>query len=176
MSAQALMAMAGGYVPLMVFACLLAFVTAYWHMRRGYGRFTSFAARFAILRASAAIALMHGFQHAYGAYAARPLTGWENLAIDAVGFILVTAPPRSWPQTIIGACVGVMVFMDVCFILIGPDFGHLHFFFSTLAGYSAFVVLIGWSIGVPPGARERMVAGWRWVSGVVLAKVARGHA
>jgi len=172
---QTLKAMGAGYVPLMVAACLLAALMAYRDWRRGYGRFSALWPRLALLRAATTIASAHMVQHVL-ALRGITLTPLENLVIDLPAFILVTMPPRCWQQAAIAAAFGVMVFMDVLWACVDPMpfVGQVHYIVSTGAGYIAFGVLIIWSTGVPPGARNRVVDSWRRLAGLGLASVG-GH-
>lgn len=168
-----LKAMGAGYVPLMAFACLLAGLIAIRDWRRGYGRFSRGWPRFALLRSAVAIAAIHVIQHLIGGYTNATLTPWQNIPFDIAAFALATAPPRCWQQSMIGACFGVMIFMDVCWIVVGESFGQLHWLISTMAGYPAFLTLIVWTTGVPPHVQNRVDRIGRALDGLVLATVDR---
>lgn len=168
-----LQAIGAGYVPLMVFACLLAGMVAIRDTKRRRGRFSHGWARFALLRSAVAIAAIHVAQHWIGQETQATLTWWQNLPLDLAAFIMATAPPRTWQQSMIGACFGTMVFMDVCWGIAGPSFGPFHYLISTMAGYTAFATLIIWTTGVPPRVQDSADRLRRWASQLVLAPLAK---
>ena len=174
MDVQTLKLIGQGYVPFMVFACLLALFAAANDTQRGYGRFADPKRRFALFRAATAIAAVHAIQHIIAAM--QPgimLTWWQNMGIDLIGFIMVTAPPRFMAQAVIGACFGAMLVFDVVLGLAGEQFIRFHYLFSTIAGYVAFATLMAWTIGVPPSAKDRMDRAWRWLSRVVFSPLGK---
>lgn len=174
MDVGALERMGSGYVPLMVFACLLALVRGWNDTMAGQGTFANERQRFALFRAAGAIGIVHAGQHIIAAL--QPgimLTWWQNMGIDFIGFMMVTAPPRFVAQAVIGACFGAMLVFDVVLGIAGEQFIRFHYLFSTLAGYIAFVTLMAWTIGVPPGARRRMDRVGRWLSRVVLSPLGK---
>ena len=168
MDVATLQSLGSGYVPVMVFVCLLALARASREAYSGQGVFADPVKRFALFRAVTAIMIVHVSQHVIAAFQDDPLTWWQNLGLDFLAFMCVTAPPRYTAQAIIGACFGVMIILDVLWAFV-PEiwFGRVHYLGSTVAGYIAFFTLFFWTVG---GGRARMGMGrfGRWLSRVLL--------
>ena len=151
-------AMQAGYTPALVVSCALAT----W---LGFG-----GKRPDLLRASLgimAVALLRTlWEGAEGV-----LTPFQHLMLDVPLFIILTLPPRTIGQCVIGALAFGQVAVDVFWVLeIFPSFARWHWFLSTAMGLVSFAALIIWSIGGDGNAKRRVVRGWRWLTGLVLAK------
>ena len=92
------------------------------------------------------------------------LLAWQHLAINVPILIAITAPPRSYWQSIMGALVVSQIAMNVVWLQV-PSLGREHWLAVIMVGYLKCAVLLLWSGG---GRVERaFVRLSRWLDDLV---------